>query len=71
MNFDSRKLEEVIISLIFGCIAIIPLYIAEYIYIYKIHNLTLINDDWLVLSYNVVQILIIASVHYILFRKGK
>lgn len=71
MKFESKKFENISLSILFGCIVIIPLYIIECIYIHKIYNLTLINNDSLVLSYNVLQIIVIASTHYFLFSKGK
>lgn len=71
MNFETKKFENIVVSILFGCIVIVPLYILEYLYVYKVHNLTIINDDLLVITYNILQISIIAVAHYVLFNKGK
>lgn len=68
MNFESKKAEKIFNSILYGLIAIIPLYIAEYLYTYHTYNLTLINKDDLVVAYNFMQIAILSVTHYLLTR---
>lgn len=70
MNFESKKVERIVISILYGFIAIIPLYIVEYLYIYHTYNLTLINKDELVVAYNFIQIAVLSVTHYLVTRKG-
>lgn len=69
MNFESAKVELIVLSILFGGVTLIPLYIAEYIAIYNIYNLTLINNDSLVIAYNFMQWLIIATTYYLFSKK--
>lgn len=68
MNFESKKAEKIFNSILYGFIAIIPLYIAEYIYVYNTYNLTLIHNDNLVVAYNFMQIVILSGTHYLITR---
>jgi len=66
MNFESKKVEKIILSLLFGAIVMIPLYITEwlYIYIYYTFGLYVITKDEIVITYNGIQVLIIAFAYY-------
>lgn len=69
MNFESKKAEKIVVSILFGGVLLIPLYIAEYIAIYNIYNLTLINNDSLVIAYNFLQWIIISTTYYLFSKK--